>query len=128
MFGRLSLVAAVFSLSSVMASGVSQAADVRGTVRIGDVRIVIGPGLKRHHPYAHYKPERRCVAVARRGGGAGRRIHRIKGVGFGRRACRKAMNQCWRKLDRRQARGRNPYASCVVHRRFVSYRGPRFEN
>ncbi len=57
-----------------------------------------------------------CVAVARRGGGFGRRIG-IRAEGFGRRACRKAMRRCNRQLDYRQSFGRNPYAACVIARR-----------
>ena len=64
----------------------------------------------------HY--DRSCVAVAKTRHGYGRRIGRIRAKAFGRRACRKAMNRCENKLyDRRQSRGRNPHASCVVVRR-----------
>ncbi|MGI9407444.1 MAG: hypothetical protein ACR2O4_13820 [Hyphomicrobiaceae bacterium] len=59
-----------------------------------------------------------CVAVARRHGGEGRRIRGIRGEGFGRRACRKALRRCNRRLDVRQSFGRNPYAACVVARRY----------
>lgn len=55
-----------------------------------------------------------CTAVARRNDGNGRIIRGIYGEGYGRRACRKALNRCDNRLARRQARGRNPYAACVV--------------
>ena len=57
--------------------------------------------------------DHRCVAVAKRGRGYGRRIG-IRGEGFGRRACRKAMRRCENRLDRRQSHGRNRRAACVV--------------
>ncbi len=57
-----------------------------------------------------------CVAVARTRGGYGRRLG-IRAEGHGRRACRKAMRRCNRRLDFRQSTGRNPYAACVVARR-----------
>lgn len=57
---------------------------------------------------------RSCTAVARTNGGDGRTLRNTYGDGYGRRACRKAMNVCNLKLDRRQARGRNPYARCVI--------------
>lgn len=57
-----------------------------------------------------------CVAVARTRGGYGRRLP-IRAEGHGRRACRKAMRRCNRRLDFRQSTGRNPYAACVVARR-----------
>ena len=61
---------------------------------------------------------RSCVAVAKTRHGYGRRIGGIRAKAFGRRACRKAVNRCENKLyDRRQSRGRNPHASCVVVRR-----------
>ena len=66
----------------------------------------------RNRPWADH----RCVAVARRGGGFGRRIG-IRAEGYGRRACRKAMRRCNRQLDYRQSFGRNPYAACVIARR-----------
>jgi len=59
----------------------------------------------------------RCVAVARRGRGYGRRIG-IRAEGFGRRVCRKAVRRCENRLyNQRQSRGRNPYATCVVAHR-----------
>lgn len=58
--------------------------------------------------------DRGCSAVARRGGGQGRRLRGIYGEGYGRRACRKALNRCNARLDVRQARGRNPFARCVI--------------
>ena len=61
-----------------------------------------------------YFADRACHAVARRAGGYGRRIRGIYGDGYGRRACRKALNRCNDRLDYRQAQGRNPYARCVV--------------
>ena len=57
-----------------------------------------------------------CVAVARTRGGWGRRIG-IRAEGYGRRACRKAMRRCNRRLDFRQSRGRNPFAACTIARR-----------
>ena len=61
---------------------------------------------------------RSCVAVAKTRYGNGRRIGGIRAKAFGRRACRKAMKRCSSKLyNRRQARGRNPNAECVVVRR-----------
>jgi len=55
-----------------------------------------------------------CTAVARRDDGNGRVIRGIYGEGYGRRACRKALNRCEDQLSYRQAEGRNPYAACVV--------------
>lgn len=84
----------------------------------------VARGWKTAQRYAQYRwhgffgvpaaPRRGCFAVARRAGGEGRRLRGISGEGFGRRACRKALNRCDRKLARRQASGRNPYARCVV--------------
>lgn len=58
--------------------------------------------------------DRRCVAVAKTRRGTGRRIHSTREVGFGRRACRKAMRRCDDRLYERQMRGRNPRAACVI--------------
>ncbi len=55
-----------------------------------------------------------CTAVARRANGNGRVIRGVHGEGFGRRACRKALNRCENQLFYRQAQGRNRYAACVV--------------
>lgn len=65
-----------------------------------------------------YFNDRGCTAVARRANGYGRRIRGISGEGFGRRACRKALNRCENRLAYRQAQGRNPYAACVVASRY----------
>lgn len=61
-----------------------------------------------------YFRDRGCTAVARRANGNGRVIRGIYGEGYGRRACRKALNRCENRLSYRQASGRNPYARCVV--------------
>ena len=126
MFGKVSLIAGILSVSAVMMSGASHAGDVRGAFRIGDLKIIVGPDLHyKKNRRGYHEPRKRCVAVARRRGGVGRRIHRIKGVGAGPRACRKAMARCWRRLDNLKATGRNPFASCVVHRRIINGKGSR---
>jgi len=62
--------------------------------------------------------DRFCVAVAKTRHGRGHRIGGIRAKAHGRRACRKAVNRCSSKLyNRRQSRGRNPHAECVVVRR-----------
>jgi len=84
------------------------------------------PNVARHH-YRQFRVaafKRGCVAVAKRGGGYGTRIHRTRRVGTAhrmRRACRRALRKCDIALDRRQAHGLNPFAACVVVRRI-----PRF--
>ena len=70
----------------------------------------------RHRARRDYDYDRRCLAIARRGGGRGRSIG-IYAEGFGRRACRRAMRKCNRRLDIRQSYGRNPFAACVIARR-----------
>ena len=115
------LVAAVVALGSVLATSPSQAADVGASLRFGDFAVAVRSDRGYRGPRRHWdRPlmHRRCVAVARRAGGMGRRIRGIRGVAFGPRSCRRAMRKCWRKLDYRQSFGRNPYASCVVARRF----------
>jgi hypothetical protein len=69
--------------------------------------------------WRHDRPHHalRCVAEARRGGGYGAQIPGIRGVGFGRDACREALSECRRELRFLQSTGRNPFASCVVTRR-----------
>ena len=70
----------------------------------------------RHRARRNYDFDRSCLAIARRGRGRGRAIG-IYAEGFGRRACRKAMRKCNRRLDIRQSYGRNPFAACVIARR-----------
>ncbi len=82
---------------------------------------------KDHRPYRHnyraqYAPRFKCVAVGKRRGGYGRRIPGIRAVARGgyRKSCRRALRRCRVKLNYRKARGRNPFASCVVARRVVA--------
>lgn len=60
----------------------------------------------------------RCVAVAKRRGGKGKRIQNTRFSRIGSRACVRAMRACKNKLNARKRRGMNPYAACVVTRRF----------
>jgi len=72
-------------------------------------------GWNRGHRSHNRDFGRRCVAVAKTRHGRGRKIGNIRAEAFGRRACRKAVNRCSSKLyNRRQSRGRNPHAECVV--------------
>jgi len=59
-----------------------------------------------------------CVAVALTRGGRGARVPNTRSVARGPRPCVRAMRGCRIQLARRKARGLNPYASCVVVRRF----------
>lgn len=81
----------------------------------------VARGWRKAHRWAAHRWANRpyfndnvCTAVARRGGGNGRIIRGVYGEGYGRRACRKALNRCEDRLYDRQARGRNPYAACVI--------------
>jgi hypothetical protein len=62
----------------------------------------------------HFVPPMRCVAEARRMGGTGPTLPGVRGVGFGRDACREAMFECRRELAFVKSTGLAPFASCVV--------------
>ena len=127
MVGKFGLVAALAFLLSLTGVSLSHAdGGIQGAVKIGGLTIIIGPkgpSIHSHkHPYKAYRhPARKCVAVARKRRGTGKRIRHIRAVGFGRGACRKAMVRCWQQLDDLQATGRNPFASCVVRRRVAHH-------
>ena len=78
----------------------------------------IAPRKMHNDRFRNRDSGRFCVAVAKTRRGYGRRIDGIRAKAHGRRACRKAMNRCENRLyDRRQSRGRNPRAACVIARR-----------
>lgn len=72
-----------------------------------------GSGWRDHRPHHGL----RCVAEARRGGGSGPELRGVRGVGFGRDACREALSECHRELRFVKSTGRAPFASCVITRR-----------
>ncbi len=137
MFGKLSIATALVAVLSMITAGMAQADNWRGsgyatnTViikkelprggvlfvhrRYGDRRY----GDRRH--FGRYIGSHRCVAVGKRRGGFGGRIPSTRSIRFGPRwrACRRALRSCREKLRYRKARGRNPFAACVVvSRRF----------
>lgn len=103
----LTLVAAAASALTVTV-GSAQAFDHRGSRHYdgGGRHFDVG----RHHP----GPALRCVAEARRMGGNGPNLPGVRGIGFGRDACREAMFECRRELAFVKSTGRAPFASCVV--------------
>ena len=108
---------AAMSVSPAMADGQRYDRDDRHGVNLYE--IYQQRARQQYRPYRarrDYGYDRSCLAVARRGRGRGRSIG-IVGEGYGRRACRKAMRKCNRKLDVRQSYGRNPFAACVIARR-----------
>ncbi len=124
-----SIAAASFLIAGTFASAGSAAADgarfdprderhrIAGTYadhrrHAADQRAWVWRARRARRDYDRYY-DRSCLAVARRGAGRGRSIG-IYAEGFGRRACRKAMRKCNRRLDIRQSYGRNPFAACVI--------------
>lgn len=130
--GKLALAAALILLNTLMFANVAHADRVKARVKIGDVKVSVGSG---HGKARHYRRDHRnnqksvhrnsafkCIAVARRRGGHGRRVQNIMGtaVGSNRRSCRQAaLRRCYAKLKWRQKAGRNRAAECVIERRVV---------
>ena len=140
MFRKLSLVAALLALTPMVMAGAAQA---HGRDRVIEKDIILEKNFPRGRIEVFYRGFRdriynrwygagplRCVAVAKKRRGYGKRIRSTRSVNFGRgwRACRRAMRSCREKLSYRQARGRNPRATCVVvaaertHRRYGYHR------
>ena len=65
-----------------------------------------------NHRGGHHFARGRCVAVGVTING--RSIPGVRGVGFGRNACREALNECRVDLRHRKHSGRNPFGRCVV--------------
>ncbi len=86
-------------------------ADRRNGWRYSDRRWYYGPRGRRFVRGPFY---RKCVAVAKRRAGFGRRIRGIRGVARGFRACRIALRECRSELRYLKSFGRNPFARCVV--------------
>lgn len=120
MIKKLSKFVVLAATCAVTAVGAAHADGISAKVKIGDLKIKIGPERDKVRRKEVSAPAFRCVSVARRKGGTGKRVEDIRGVANGsdrRNVCRQAVKRCNNQLDRRKASGKNRAAECVVARR-----------